>query len=426
MEPLDDSPTGRFMEIVIEGKDQMYSEHLAIETMKGLKENAYNCKFTGGRPPLGYDVVDMRYVINDKEATIVRQIFSMYATGASYAGILDQLNGQRTKGGSIFGKNSLNSILTNERYIGTFTFNVRSYGAGKKRNPDADIIRVEDGMPAIIDAETWRLVQARMRANKRNAAGRAKHFYLLSGKLVCGGCGASYNGVTMRGGRVRKLYGYYECGKRCGNRRVNKESIEVDVINTIYEEFFYDLNAAADLLFLQQNSGAEAEAKKRLLQTGREIENIVDAIAKGAYHERLVERLNALREEEKQLQEVRSATFTRAEILARLEQYGDIRKASKEVQRRAVLALVDKIVIFDSGGYDIWFCVPLGASPRNQIRKDHPVGWSFLITLIIQMDLKPRPPTSRVGKNPQCGVFSGGLCEKGRLRSMQCKQTCLI
>ncbi len=97
LEPLDDSPTGRFMEVVIEGKDQMYSEHLAIETMKGLKENAYNCKFTGGRAPLGYDVVDLKYVVNDREADLVRRIFSMYASGYSYDRILNELEGQRTK-----------------------------------------------------------------------------------------------------------------------------------------------------------------------------------------------------------------------------------------------------------------------------------------------------------------------------------------
>ena len=379
LEPLDDSPTGRFMEVVIEGKDQMYSEHLAIETMKGLKENAYNCKFTGGRPPLGYDVVDLKYVINEREADLVRMIFSMYATGKSYGYILEQLSGQRTKGGSLFGKNSLNSILTNERYVGTFTFNVRSYGAGKHRNPDSEIIRVDDGMPAIIASETWRLVQARLNSNKHNAAGRAKHFYLLSGKLVCGSCGAPYVGITVRGGRARQLYGYYECGKRCGNKRVNKAAIESEVLQTIYETFFQDVSAAADFLFEQQTAIVGQESRRRLVQVRSEIDNIVDAIAKGAFHERLAARLSVLREEERTLQEVRHQIFSRAEILAQLERFGDIRTAPQDVQRRAVLALVDKVVVFDSGGFDIWFCVPLDASPRNHINEDHPTGWSLFI-----------------------------------------------
>ncbi len=174
-------------------------------------------------------------------------------------------------------------------------------------------------MPAIIDVETWLLVQARMRANKHNAAGRAKHFYLLSGKLVCGGCGASYVGITTRGGRAKKLYGYYECGKRCGNKRVNKEAIEAKVLEDVYQTFFVDLSGTADMLFERQNDGAEQETKRRLQQTTKEIENIVDAISKGAYHERLIERLNALREEEKRLRETRFISLTREEILENLE-----------------------------------------------------------------------------------------------------------
>lgn len=56
--------------------NQFYNENLAREVMKGLKENAYQCKFTGGRPPLGYDVdKDLKLVINEKEAEAVRLIF---------------------------------------------------------------------------------------------------------------------------------------------------------------------------------------------------------------------------------------------------------------------------------------------------------------------------------------------------------------
>lgn len=73
--------------------------------------------------------------------------------------------------------------------------------------------------------------------------------------------------------------------------------------------------------------------------------------------------MSALREEERTLQEVRHQTFSRAEILAQLERFGDIRTASQDVQRRAVLALIDKVVVFDSGGFDVWFYVPLDASP---------------------------------------------------------------
>ena len=53
LENLDDSPESIMMEAVLEGMAEYYSQNLARETMKGLRENALQCKHTGGIPPLG-------------------------------------------------------------------------------------------------------------------------------------------------------------------------------------------------------------------------------------------------------------------------------------------------------------------------------------------------------------------------------------
>ncbi len=42
-----------------------YSRNLAREVMKGMMENAYNLKHTGGIPPLGYDVDSEGNYISD-------------------------------------------------------------------------------------------------------------------------------------------------------------------------------------------------------------------------------------------------------------------------------------------------------------------------------------------------------------------------
>ncbi|MBR4196746.1 MAG: recombinase family protein [Synergistaceae bacterium] len=65
--------------------------------------------------------------LNEKEAEIVRIIFEKYADGIGYNQILNYLNsiGYRTKRGNQFGKNSLYSILENEKYVGTYVFNKR-------------------------------------------------------------------------------------------------------------------------------------------------------------------------------------------------------------------------------------------------------------------------------------------------------------
>jgi len=84
VENLDGSPESLILESVIEGMAQYYSANPAREVMKGMSENAYNCKHNGGIPPLGYDVDEnKKYVINEVEAKIVRIIYEKYADGYS-------------------------------------------------------------------------------------------------------------------------------------------------------------------------------------------------------------------------------------------------------------------------------------------------------------------------------------------------------
>ncbi|MED2001964.1 recombinase family protein [Brevibacillus laterosporus] len=78
-ENLDDSPESIMLESVIEGMAAYCSKNLTREVMKGIKENAFQYKHTGGLSPLGYDVdpVSKQYVISETEAAQVKMIFSM-------------------------------------------------------------------------------------------------------------------------------------------------------------------------------------------------------------------------------------------------------------------------------------------------------------------------------------------------------------
>src|SRR5690606_6658216 len=119
LEQLDDSPESIILESVLEGMAEYYSANLSREVMKGMTETALQCKHTGGKPPLGYDVAeDKTYVINEHEAEAVRIIFNMYAAGHGYSEIINRLNkeGYRTQTGRRFGKNSIHGILKNEKY----------------------------------------------------------------------------------------------------------------------------------------------------------------------------------------------------------------------------------------------------------------------------------------------------------------------
>ncbi|MEW8957513.1 MAG: recombinase family protein [Moorella sp. (in: firmicutes)] len=85
-QPLDDSPESVILEAMLEAMAEYYSKNLGREVMKGMRETAFQCRHTGGKPPLGYDIEpgSNKYIINEREAEAVRIIFSMYLQGCSY------------------------------------------------------------------------------------------------------------------------------------------------------------------------------------------------------------------------------------------------------------------------------------------------------------------------------------------------------
>ena len=99
--------------------------------------------------------------------------------------------------GGKFTKNSLHSILKNEKYIGVYTYK--------------DQVRVEGGIPAIVDAEVFAKVQEMLKVNKRAPSrtwSRAE--YLLTDKLFCGKCGSKMIGESGTGKSGQK-FNYYAC-----------------------------------------------------------------------------------------------------------------------------------------------------------------------------------------------------------------------
>ena len=162
---IDGSPEGIILESVLVGMAEYYSQNLAKEVKKGLKENALQAKHNGGIPPLGYDVANGQYVINEQEAKIVQDIFSLRAQGRGYTEIVAYLQnrGYKTKRGGPFGKNSIHDMLKNKKYIGIYTFGRVSGGHSEKRNSHKTsdtMIELEGKIPAIIDADIFNIVQS--------------------------------------------------------------------------------------------------------------------------------------------------------------------------------------------------------------------------------------------------------------------------
>lgn len=165
-------------------------------------------KWAGGTPPLGYDAVNSRLVVNELEADRIREIFRLYLDRRSLLEVVKELNHRgwvtkrwttkagKVRGGVPFDKNNLYYLLRNVLYIGKVCYQDEIY-AGEHEG--------------IVESAVFEQVQQQlMRHGKSGGLGtRVKNGGILSRLIRCHACGcAMTHTFTARGS---KRYRYYVC-----------------------------------------------------------------------------------------------------------------------------------------------------------------------------------------------------------------------
>lgn len=377
LENLDDSPESIILESVLEGMAEYYSKNLAREVMKGMRETALQCKHTGGKPPLGYNVTpDKSYVINLHEAEAVKLIFNLYSSGYGYKPIIATLKekGYKTKTGRDFTQASLHDIICNEKYAGVYIFNRASSKIGGKRNnhkskDESEIIKIAGGMPAIISDELFASVQKKMKNNKMNAQNKAKEVYLISGKIVCGCCGAAMVGHTSHSGRNKTKYSTYYCGERyrtknCNQKPINKSFVEGIAINDLKQKLLNPkcINRLAEKLIEHYEKSKVEDKKdikafeKKLADIQKKLDNIVSAIADGLYNQSMKATMDKLEKEKSDISirigetrcKLKATSLDKAMIIAYLEKdVTALENKNPDDLKKIIQTYVEKVVIHE-------------------------------------------------------------------------------
>ena len=240
---------------------------------------AQKCEFTGSGVPLGYKIMDKKFVIDDETAPIVKRIFEMYLSGKTMAEIIRYLNenSMKTSRGNPYNKNSIRLILTNNRYIGIYKY--------------ADI-EVHGGVPRIIDDITFEQAQILLEKNKK-APARAKAVeenYLLTTKLFCGYCECAMTGVcgTSSTGKIHQYYYCVTQRKRgdCKKKPIQKAYIEDLIVNevlAVLTDEYIDTIAQriADLSASEGNTDTVTRLKRLLKENEEATSNLIKAIETG-------------------------------------------------------------------------------------------------------------------------------------------------
>lgn len=277
-----------FLMSIYGAMDSEYIRELGRKTHRGLEGQTLRGFSAGGiaygyrREPV-YDPVavdrdgqprraGVRWVVDPIDAEVVRRIFRAYAEGSGYGAIAATLNrdailsprqakahrDRRDGVGPGWDASSVRVILLNDVYRGRLVWNrsrwrrdPRSRRRRRLLRPTSEWVTLDRPELRIVDEDLWRRVEER-RARVRSRFDRPAEFgrtraeygkFLLSGLLVCGGCGAP---LTIRTGSAERGDQRYGCARRwrrgpgaCSNNlHVRRDLAEARVVELLQAKLY--------------------------------------------------------------------------------------------------------------------------------------------------------------------------------------------
>ena len=288
-ERIPEGPEGYLLQHVLEGLAVYYSLELSRKIKRGMNSRAEKAIPVGGPTPFGYRLKDKAYVIEDDEAEAIRECFRMILSGKTPADCTRYLNGRgfRTPAGKPFVAGRFRKLILNPKYTGLY-----KYGD----------IEIEGGMPQIVDPETFRAAEEKLKVKRLAPRGD----FALTGKLICGECGTAMSGTSGTGKNGRAHY-YYQCRKK-DLKSVPRDALEHTVADRVREVLTspQELDYIVGKLFILQNEksphGSDMDpVRQKLARVGRQIERAYDIMIESGKDDRLLARIDRLKSEEQDL-----------------------------------------------------------------------------------------------------------------------------
>lgn len=348
-EEFGNNPTGRFMLRNMMNINQFYSENLGEDVIRGMSDNAKLCKVNGS-VPFGYRSKDGSYVIEESEAEIVREIYRRVLTGENYTDICIDLNnrGYHTKTGGPWVVSAISRTISNELYSGVYCW----------KN-----IRIENGVPAIVDKDLWDQVAAK---RHRLIEVRGRHTnqseYILTGKLFCGYCKKAMVGISGVNHAGIK-YNYYKCQgrlkKECHKKNVNRDQLEDRIVHLIMDYVLTDevinwmVRQYMDFIEASYNWQTVEFQKGQIKDLEFRISNLIKALETGNATDVITSRITELQNEKLDLEQSISEAekqledFDEEHVRFFISQFLDGCIDNQNFRKQLIRQFVRKIFLYD-------------------------------------------------------------------------------
>ncbi len=289
---------GKVMISVMSAMAELERENILAQTMAGRKQKAQSGGWNGGFAPYGYKLENGQLIVQENEAEVIREIYSLYvntAYGPSKIATeinkkykkVPRSNGYLTK----FTMAIVKDILDNPVYAGRIAYGRHTTAKidGKRnefhiiKQTDTKKIIVSEGQhDAIVSLDLWEAAQEKRKANAKTKEKIDKeHEYFLSGILKCPSCGGPMYGI--HNGRKKKkgtdeyypMSYSYACrsssiatGRECATPQNYSENRLMDALTDIIKSLVNDKNFArmVDVALGQKTDVSELEKEIANLQ----------------------------------------------------------------------------------------------------------------------------------------------------------------
>ena len=273
------TPQGLFMLQVAFGQSKYFSDNLAQNIQRGIRQKLRRGEYFG-TAPLGYvHNPKTRNIEPDPvKARLIKKAFSEFARGGySLTKLQEKMNlwGITTRKGKPLALSTVHKIMRNPAYIGIIVRKGETY---------------EGNFEPLIKREVFEAVQSRLKENGRPRRSKHKHGFPFGGLLKCGECGGA---ITAQYGRGNGgTYIYYRCSKKfgpCSQSYLRDDSMEEQAREYLRKIRLPDgwtekMDAQIDLWVKDERKNREdaaIEIEKELQQTERKLDKLVNGFLDG-------------------------------------------------------------------------------------------------------------------------------------------------
>lgn len=369
----------------INSEQLLIQKEKSLKARKSLKERGEWCSACS--KTFGYKSTGRKHEveIDEKRAEVVREVFKLYAEGATFPEMAEAVGPKMLKLGTRVYKAHIFRMLRNPIYCGFY------------KGDDGRLIKSKptEGKE-IISFKLWKTAQEIYENRKRNPR-RAYHNWLpLSGKIICGYCGykMKINSTALYGLRYT-CYGFRERGlprsKSCRNSIIWKRDDRSVFGDTLLDVLMgllplYYMHKLDEASRSTEKAVELQDAEVKVMSTQAKIKTLTSSFVSGdidesVYKQALVTLNKKLKDEKAVLDELNAVKgaddYTPTRLLFDLEALnaGDVNQADLEEAMRWTFKEItvwhDKVEISTPLGKVTFFTRRLGVKSKAKLFPFH-------------------------------------------------------